>query len=98
MDSNIASYVALKMLEEAGVKLLLSIYVADPIMEGNVVKRVFVENKSGRQAVKAKVVVDATGNASVAARAGAPMIVEVPVDPNWSSIISKERSMERFPL
>ncbi len=73
-DSNKAAYVALKMLKEAGVTLMLSAYVADPIMEGNKVCGVFVENKSGRQAVKAKVVIDATGEADVARRAGTPIL------------------------
>lgn len=73
-DSNKAAYVALKMLKEAGVTLMLSAYVADPIMEGNKVRGVFVENKSGRQAVKAKVIIDATGEADVARRAGTPIL------------------------
>ncbi len=73
-DSNIASYVMLKMLQEAGVKLILSAYVADPMMEGTLVRGLFVETKSGRQAVKASVVIDATGEADVARRAGAPML------------------------
>jgi ribulose 1,5-bisphosphate synthetase/thiazole synthase len=73
-DSNKAAYVALKMLKEAGVTLMLSAYVADPIIQGNKVCGVFVENKSGRQAVKAKVVIDATGEADVARRAGAPIL------------------------
>jgi hypothetical protein len=73
-DSNKAAYVALKMLKEAGVTLMLSTYIADPIMEGNMVRGVFVENKSGRQAVKAKVVIDATGEADVARRAGTPVL------------------------
>ena len=39
-------------------------------MEGNRVRGVFVETKSGRLAVKAKIVIDATGEADVAVRAG----------------------------
>ena len=34
-DASIASYVAQQMLEESGVRLLLSTFVADPILEGN---------------------------------------------------------------
>lgn len=74
IDSLVTSHVAFKMMEEAGVKMLLSAYVADPIMEGSKVKGVFVETKSGRLAVKAKVVIDATGEGDVAFRAGAPML------------------------
>jgi len=77
-DANIASYVASKMLDESGVKLMLSAYAADPIMEGDRVCGLFVENKSGRQAVKAGVVIDATGEADVARRAGAPVLYPSP--------------------
>ncbi len=73
-DSNIASYLAAQMLEESGAQLLVSTQVADPILEENCVRGLFVENKSGRQAVKAKVVIDATGEADVARRAGAPIL------------------------
>ena len=72
-DANIASYVATKMLVESGVALMLSAYVADPIMAGTRARGLFVENKSGRQAIKARVVIDATGEADVARRAGAPI-------------------------
>jgi len=78
VDSQTVSYVAFKMMEEAGVQMLLSAYVADPIMEGNRVKGVFVETKSGRLAVKAKIVIDTTGEGDVAFRAGAPMLNRSP--------------------
>jgi len=42
------------------------------LAEGGVLRGVIVENKSGRQALLAKVVVDASGDGDVAARAGAP--------------------------
>ncbi|MCX6027104.1 MAG: FAD-dependent oxidoreductase, partial [Chloroflexi bacterium] len=45
---------------------------AKPIMEGHVVKGAFLESKSGRQAILAKMVVDATGDADLAAASGAP--------------------------
>jgi len=73
-DSNIAAHVITEMLEESGVQLLSSTFVSDPVLEGSAVRGVFVENKSGRRAVRAKVVVDATGEADVAMRAGAPII------------------------
>ncbi len=73
-DTNMAEYVSFCMLKEAGVTLMLSAYVADPIIEGNKVRGVFVENKSGRQAVRAKVVIDATGDADLARRAGLPVL------------------------
>ena len=78
--SEVISHVAMEMAQEAGVKVMLSTYVADAIVENKCVKGVFVENKSGRQAVKAKVVIDTTGDASVADRAGAAVIREADLD------------------
>jgi len=84
--SNAVSYLALKMVKEAKVNLVLSAYAADPIVQGKVCG-VFVETKSGRVAVKAKVTVDATGDASLAARAGAPIIRHTEAKPSFAPII-----------
>ena len=73
-DSNVSTYAAFSLLEEAGVKLMLSTYIADPIVKNGKVCGVFVETKSGRQAVRAKVVIDATGEADIARRAGAAIL------------------------
>ena len=73
-SSTLASDVALQMLQESGVKLLLSCYASDPILEGNRVRGLYVEGKSGRQAVCAYVVIDATGEADVARRTAAPIL------------------------
>jgi hypothetical protein len=62
----------INLLEAAGVEMLFNTVVADAWMENQVVRGVIVENKSGRTAIRAGVVVDATGDADVAARAGAP--------------------------
>lgn len=62
----------LEMLEEAGVEVLLYTVAAAPIMAESSVVGVFLEGKSGRTAVCAKVVVDATGDGDMAARAGVP--------------------------
>jgi len=75
-DNQAVSYVLFKMMEESNVRLMLNTWVGDPIMAGNRVTGLFVENKSGTEAVSAKIVIDATGDADVAARAG------VPTDPN----------------
>ena len=72
-DSQVISYIWLKMMQEAGVQFMFNTYAGDPIMEGNRVVGLFVENKNGTQAIRAKVVIDATGDADVAARAGAPI-------------------------
>lgn len=61
---------AFEMLEEAGVRLLLHTSAAGVIREKNTVKGVIVQGRSGRSAIRAKVVVDTTGNADVSALAG----------------------------
>lgn len=60
-----------RMLTEADVKVVLHASAVRPIMEGKRVCGLFMESKSGRQAILAKVVVDATGDGDIAARAGA---------------------------
>ena len=71
-DTQVVAYVWLKMMEENGVRLMLNTVACEPLMEGNRIDGLVIENRSGRQAIRAKVVVDATGEADVAARAGAP--------------------------
>jgi len=72
--SHSVSYFATRMLQEAGVEVLLSAMVTDPIMEGNTIKGVFVEHKSGREAIIGKVVIDATGEADIVRRAGGAVL------------------------
>jgi hypothetical protein len=71
-DTEKFKFLALKMVREAGVKILFHTIFADVIMEGDDVKGIIIENKSGRQAVFAKIVIDATGDGDVAFRAGVP--------------------------
>jgi len=70
-DSQVVSYVLFKMMEECNVRLMLNTWVCEPIMEGDRITGLCVANKSGTQAVRAEVVIDATGDADVAVRAGA---------------------------
>jgi hypothetical protein len=65
-------YVADVLVEEAGITPMLHRLAVAPIVEGGAVRGVVTESKSGREAVLAKRVIDATGDADVAARAGAP--------------------------
>lgn len=61
-----------EMMEEAGVRLRLDTQVVAPIMEGNAIKGVLIESKSGREAVRAETVIDCTGDGDIAFRAGVP--------------------------
>lgn len=71
-DAEALKRVADVMAQEAGVDLLLHSWAADAVPSGNRIDAVLLESKSGRQAVAAKVFVDATGDADVAFRAGVP--------------------------
>ncbi len=64
-----------ELVEGAGADLLLQTWTADAIVENGAVRGVVVETKTGREAIRAKVVVDATGDADIATRAGAPVRV-----------------------
>ncbi len=64
--------IADEMIEEAGVIPYLHCLGAMPYMEGNTIKGVITESKSGRQAILASRVIDCTGDADIASRAGVP--------------------------
>lgn len=72
LDSEGFKLVADRLVEEAGIHPMLHRVFVAPIMEGNTIKGVIVESKAGREAVLAKRIIDATGDADVAHRAGAP--------------------------
>ena len=72
IDPEIVKFELFQMLQEQGIEFLLHTYIAGSIIEGNIIKGVIVENKAGRQAVIAQIVIDATGDADVAAFSGAP--------------------------
>lgn len=60
-----------QMLADAGVRPLYLATVAGPIVEDSLMTGVIVESKSGRHAVRARYVIDASGDGDVAAAAGA---------------------------
>lgn len=72
LDSEGFKLVADRLVEEAGIHPMLHRQFVAPIMQGNVIKGVITESKAGREAILAKRVIDATGDADVAHRAGAP--------------------------
>jgi hypothetical protein len=72
-DPETWKYLANDMVREAGGKVLTHTMAVDTILEDNVAKGIIIESKSGRQAVLAEVVIDATGDADLAFRAGATM-------------------------
>ncbi|WP_417721601.1 FAD-dependent oxidoreductase [Salipiger sp.] len=72
LDSEGFKLVADRLVEEAGIHPMLHRQFVAPIMDGDAITGVIVESKAGREAILARRVVDATGDADVAHRAGAP--------------------------
>ena len=60
------------MVTQSGAQILFHTFLAGAYCEGEDVKGVFIQNKSGRSLVKAKVVIDCTGDGDIAASAGVP--------------------------
>lgn len=61
----------LQKLSEAGVHLKLYTFACDSIMDGDRLTGVIYENKSGRGAILANIIIDCSGDGDIAARAGA---------------------------
>ncbi|MGD8474887.1 MAG: FAD-dependent oxidoreductase [Anaerolineae bacterium] len=72
LDAELFKCVADKLVEEAGIVPLLHCLAVDVVMDGERIRGVITESKSGRQAIVARRVIDATGDADIAHRAGAP--------------------------
>jgi len=71
-DPEIFKLIALEMLDEAGVKFLFHVFASGVVGEGERVTGVVFESKSGPVVVRAKTVIDCTGDGDLAAQAGAP--------------------------
>jgi len=71
-DPEALKYVYLKLAQEAGVRFLLHSWVAAVVKEDGAITAIVTESKSGRQAVRGTVFVDASGDADLVAWAGAP--------------------------
>lgn len=61
-----------EFVQENGVKVLLHSFVNEVIMEENKIAAIIIQTKQGPLAVKADVVIDATGDGDVAFGAGVP--------------------------
>jgi len=71
LDGEAFKVVADVLVEEAGIVPMLHRLFVAPVMDGDVIAGAIVESKAGREAILAKRVIDATGDADVAYRAGA---------------------------
>jgi ribulose 1,5-bisphosphate synthetase/thiazole synthase len=87
IDSEGFKLVADRLVEEAGVQPMLHRMFVAPVMDGDAVSGVIVESKAGREAILARRVIDATGDADVAERAGAPTIKTPPEQMQAASVM-----------
>ena len=71
LDAEMFKYVADVLVQEAGVQPMLHRQFVLPIVRDGAIRGVITESKAGREAILAKRVIDGTGDADVAARAGA---------------------------
>ncbi len=72
LNTELFKVVADTLVEEAGIVPLLHCMAVDAVMDGNTLRGIITESKSGRQAILARRVIDATGDADIAHLAGAP--------------------------
>lgn len=61
-----------RMLNEAGVKSLCHLAAGEPVLDDGRLRGVLVDTKRGRRALLTRIVIDATGDGDVAAKAGVP--------------------------
>jgi hypothetical protein len=73
INADMFKYVADVLVQEANVRPLLHSVAIDAIVDDGAIKGVIVHNKSGRQAILAKRVIDASGDADLAFFTGAPL-------------------------
>ncbi len=76
VDPEILKYELLGLLLDSGAELLLHTSVAGSLCADERVTGVIVENKAGRSAIRASLVIDTTGDGDLAAAAGAAYEVD----------------------
>ncbi len=73
LDAEAFKHVADRLVIEAGVHPMLHRQFVAPIIAQGEIRGIIVESKAGREAILADRVIDATGDADIATRAGAPV-------------------------
>ncbi len=73
IDPEALKTLSMQMTLEQNVRLLFHSWVVEPIVEDGAMRGAIFESKEGRQAIRAKIVIDTTGDADLLARAGLPL-------------------------
>ena len=74
-DPEIMKMLLTRMCVDAGVEILFETVVSRPVLDGDTVTGVVIENKAGRSFIGAKVVIDCSADGDIAAGAGAPFVM-----------------------
>ena len=72
INSHAWKILAIQLAEAAGVRIMLHTHMVDTLREGDTIRGVVVEHKSGRQHILARQTIDCSGDGDVAARGGVP--------------------------
>lgn len=72
IDVEVMKYVTQEMVMESGARILYHTSPLEVAVDGNRVTGVVVANKGGRTLIKAKIVIDASGDGDIATWAGVP--------------------------
>jgi hypothetical protein len=70
VDTEATKYFMEEMCVESGVRILYGVHASEISMSGDRIDAIFIETKSGRVAVKAKFVIDCSGDGDILAWAG----------------------------
>jgi hypothetical protein len=87
IDAEGFKVVADVMVVESGIHPMLHRTFVAPILDGNVVHGIITESKAGREAILAQRIIDATGDADIAYRAGAPTHLTPPEEMMAASVM-----------
>ncbi len=72
LNADLFKYVADKLVQESGVIPLMHSVAIDVMMDGHTIQGIITHSKAGRGAVRARRVIDASGDADIAYFTGAP--------------------------
>ena len=75
LDPHAFKLIGMRMLRESGAELLLQTQFVNVIKDGDRITGVVISNKDGLSVIKTKMVIDCSGDADVAARAGVNYIM-----------------------
>ena len=87
---NIFALQLTEMIKNAGVDILFDCLVTKTVMDGNVVKGVVTESKSGKEYYECKRIIDVTGDADILRRSGVPTVL----GENYYTYISYKISLD----